>query len=86
MATQPQLQPDLTDEPPADDHENEIELQGEEQYRKAPWTDDPNEWCRAHIFTMLADANIDGGILVENMDAIYKWIRHGDLPKRGKKL
>lgn len=40
---------------------------------------------RAFIFEQYADAEIDGRILVQNMETIFQWIRNGTVPEATKK-
>ena len=44
-----------------------------------------DEIRRAFIIDVMADADIDGKVLVENMDAIFHWLKSGELPKKVKK-
>lgn len=50
-----------------------------------PWTDDPDEQRRAFILTLMASADIDGKILVENMRRVETWLRTGRAPARLQK-
>jgi hypothetical protein len=48
-----------------------------------PWTKDDDEKCRAFIFELMANSEIDGYVLVDNMDRVYHWMRFNKkLPKR----
>jgi hypothetical protein len=49
------------------------------------WSTDPDEQCRAYVVRLMADPQYDGYILVSNMDAVYKWLRHGAIPQKNKK-
>ena len=48
------------------------------------WTRDQDEIRRSFIFDKLSDPSIDGRILVENMDLIFRWLTKGELPKAKK--
>jgi hypothetical protein len=43
--------------------------------------------CRMFIIEHMADADIDGGILVRNMDLVCRWLWLGEVPEApgGKK-
>lgn len=53
------------------------------------WTADPEEQRRAFIFEHMASPDIDGKILVENMNMAAEWLKSGAMPKlepvRGRK-
>jgi hypothetical protein len=36
--------------------------------------------CRMFIIEHMADADIDGGILVRNMDLVCRWLWSGEVP------
>lgn len=70
----------------AADSEIEAEIVPEEKKEEEfPWAMDDEERCRSFVYVQMTDggdaSQIDGKILVENMDMIYKWIRSGELPK-----
>ena len=46
------------------------------------WTNDVDEKRRAFVVNQMAYAEVDGKILVENMHAVYEWLRTGVLPAR----
>ena len=39
------------------------------------WTDDPDEIRRAFIIDVMSDADIDGKVLVQNMQQVFEWLR-----------
>jgi len=45
-----------------------------------------DEQRRAFVFAQLADAEIDGEVLVKNMDMIARWIETGEVPKKGQRV
>jgi hypothetical protein len=48
-----------------------------------PWAANSDEACRNFIFELMASAEIDGAVLVDNMDRVYHWLRfHKKLPKK----
>jgi hypothetical protein len=48
-----------------------------------PWTSNTDEDCRTFIFERMASPEIDGAVLVDNMDRVYHWLRfHKKLPKK----
>jgi len=49
------------------------------------WSDDPDEHRRVFILKLMADPDINGVILVENMDAVAKWLKDGTVPTRAKR-
>ena len=48
------------------------------------WTQDKDEIRRAFIFDKIADPQIAGHILVENMEMIFQWLTKGSVPKAKK--
>lgn len=50
-----------------------------------PWSVDDDMARRTFIFTYMADANIVGATLVENMAIIDEWIRTGVVPQKAAK-
>ncbi len=49
------------------------------------WAKDPDEIRRAFIFDKMAEPNIDGRILVENLEFVFRWLKSGEVPKTPKK-
>ncbi len=60
-------------------------LEDEPEYEICPWSKDPDEHRRAFIIREMASADIDGAIMVSNMDAVYRWLRDCALPVVTKK-
>lgn len=58
---------------------------GGDDYGICHWSKDPDEHRRAFIIREMATADIDGPIMVANMDAVYRWLRDGVLPPTKKK-
>ena len=54
------------------------------------WAETPDEMCRAFIFQWFAGtselANYEGPQLVKNMDVVFKWLRHGQVPRSHLKV
>jgi hypothetical protein len=51
------------------------------------WTDDQDEIRRAFILDVMADADIDGKVLVSNMQQVFDWLKGNSChssPKRSK--
>lgn len=80
---EPDRKPEFADGDDDDPPEFDIDFVPDEapQYF---WTKDVDEIRRTFIFDKLADPSIDGRILVENMELIFKWLTKGDLPKAKK--
>lgn len=68
-----------------EDGDLEIEVLDDAEYEICPWSKDPDEHRRAFIIREMASADIDGAIMVSNMDAVYRWLRDGSLPVVTKK-
>jgi hypothetical protein len=48
-----------------------------------PWAADAEERCRTFVFDRIGSPDIDGAVLVDNMDRVYQWVRFGKkLPKK----
>lgn len=48
------------------------------------WTTDKDEIRRAFIFDKMADPQIIGSVLVDNMEMIFQWLTKGTVPKAKK--
>lgn len=48
------------------------------------WTDDVDEKRRAFIISTMAVAEIDGHVLVTNMEMVFQWLKSGALPEEKK--
>ena len=48
------------------------------------WAEDTDEIRRAFIIDVMSDADIDGGVLVDNMNTVFQWLKSGELPKKSK--
>lgn len=62
-------------EPEIDD---ETETDADEQ-----WSD---EQLRRFIVGHMANAEIEGYVLVDNMETVFKWIKHGTVMRRPRKV
>lgn len=73
-------EPEPEDEPEGDEPEIVVEPP---QYF---WTNDPDEQRRAFIIETMSDADIDGPVLVSNMEAVFQWLKNGTVsaPKAKK--
>jgi hypothetical protein len=71
------------DEDPPD--EPEIEDVLDDEKREFYWTDDQDEIRRYYILIHMANSDMDGKILVENMNLVYNWCVKGELPKKSEK-
>lgn len=58
------------------DDDTEVEIVPEDY----PWAQDADERRRSFVFESMASPEIDGGILLKNMDAIVQWLKTGALP------
>ena len=78
-----QAKPEFGD---GDDSSGELEIdfipRGDVEYH---WAKDPDEIRRSFIFDRMASSEIDGKILIENMDLIFRWLTKGEQPKAPKK-
>lgn len=45
------------------------------------WSDDPDEKRRAFIINTYATSEIDGNILITNMELIFQWLKNATVPK-----
>ena len=50
-----------------------------------PWAIDDEERCRSAIMEIMASADIDGKIMVWNMETVYQWVRQHVIPPETKK-
>lgn len=72
----------VTEHGDGDDGDDELDIEFIEDDAPAPlctWSSDPDEHRRAYVVRLMADPNIAGYILVENMDAVYKWMKDGTI-------
>jgi hypothetical protein len=84
--SQPQLS-DIPETGGGDDDDNETSLQiFDDDRRLCTWSDDPDEHRRAFIIDIMANAEIEGQILVANMDAVFKWLKDGTVPTKSRSL
>lgn len=68
----------MTSQPANDDTlRQELPEPPEDKY---PFVATHEQGLRCFIFEMMADADIDGKILVENMNYVYEWINEGTVP------
>jgi hypothetical protein len=65
-----------------DEDEIEVEVVPEKPDDSYPWCTDDDERRRTFVAEIMANSEIDGRILVENMDTLYKWLKDGLLPKK----
>jgi hypothetical protein len=49
-----------------------------------PHTAPLDEQRRAFVLETMADAELDGRLLVQNMDLVYKWLADGSVPPTEK--
>ncbi len=66
------------------DEEMEIEVLEDDGAMVVYRPTNPDEQRRAFIFHKMADSSVDGKILVENMDAVCRWLKDGTMPKDRK--
>lgn len=66
-----------------------IEVELEDDVEEVPpftpictWSDDVDEHRRAFVISHMGNAGIEGKILVENMEAAFKWLRGDPLPQK----
>lgn len=48
------------------------------------WTNDKDEWRRVFVFDRMADSDIVGSTLVENMHAVEQWLKSGRVSRKPK--
>ena len=60
-----------------DGEEVEAEFFPDESKILCTWSDDKEEHRRVFIFDRIADSQISGNILVDNMEAICQWLKSG---------
>jgi hypothetical protein len=78
-----QVTPTLGD---GDDGDGDLDLEVvPEKEPLCSWSDDPDEHRRTFIFDRMNDAQIDGKILVENMQMVAEWLKTGTVPQPTKK-
>lgn len=46
---------------------------------------DDDQRLRCFITETMADADIAGEVMVENMEFVYQWVKNGTVPKTAKK-
>lgn len=68
------------------DDEPEIGVQIIEpsEFDVCTWTDDVDEKRRAFVVNQMANADVDGKVLVENMHAVCDWLKSGALPAEAR--
>lgn len=57
--------------------EPEFEIDLDREY---PWAADGDELRRTFVFEIMGTPEIDGDILVKNMDAVAQWLKTGVVP------
>jgi hypothetical protein len=45
------------------------------------WTNDVDEKRRAFVVSQMAQADIEGPVLVKNMHAVAEWLKSGQIPE-----
>lgn len=72
--------------PPDDDGGDEIEAEfiPDENGQLCTWSESKDEWRRVFVFKEMATSDLAGNILVENMDAVCKWLKDGSVPRKLK--
>ena len=55
----------------------ELVPEKEETY---PWAADDDERRRSFVFEFMANSDIDGKLLIGNMDGVLQWLQSGKLP------
>ena len=80
-----QIAPQLPDDTGGDD-EVDAELWPDDNKPLCTWSSDPDEHRRVFVFDKMADSDIAGHTLVENMDAVCKWLKDGTVPQKERKL
>ena len=81
MTKQTTLPKDGDEDPP---EEFDIEVVPEKDEREFYWTDNQDEIRRFYILCHMADPDMDGKILVENMNHVYNWCVRGEMPAAAK--
>ena len=76
-------EPRLTDDDGGDD-EVEAELWLNDNRPLCTWSDNKDEWRRVFVFDKMANLDIAGHTLVENMDTVCKWLKDGTVSKERK--
>lgn len=64
--------------------EAEAEVEAEivpEVLPKLPWASDDDEMRRAYIVQEMATPDVDGKILVQNMELVFRWMKNGIVPE-----
>ena len=79
------IEPQLPDDSGGGD-EVEAEFWPDDNKPLCTWSDNKDEWRRVFVFDKLADSDIAGHTLVENMDAVCKWLKDGAVAKHERKL
>ena len=69
-----------------DGEEIEAEFIPDETKITCTWSTDPDEHRRVFIFDKMADADIAGNTLVENMETVCQWLKNGTVPTKKPKL
>jgi hypothetical protein len=64
------------------DAEPVIEVNPEDKY---PFALDEDEALRCFIIECMSSSDIAGRTLIENMEAVYQWVRNGTVPKEKHK-
>lgn len=78
MTTAPELEIE-------DDDLGPIELSPDDE--DYPWAMTPDEKLRCFIVEQMGNSEIDGKVLVENLQAVFDWVKTGAVPKgESKKL
>jgi hypothetical protein len=63
--------------PMADALELELVPEEREPEKRYEFLDDDDQQLRAFIFETIGNADIDGAILIHNMQAVFDWIKNG---------
>ena len=66
------------------DDELEVEFVPQSDLDVCTWTDDVDEKRRAFVVNQMANSDVDGRVLVENMHAVCEWLKSGHLPAEAR--
>jgi hypothetical protein len=67
------------------EEEIEAEIVDDTPEDRFPWAVDDEERCRSFIAEVMANADIDGKVMVWNMELVYLWVRSHVVPPEAQK-
>ena len=65
-----------------DEPEVGVQINAPSELDVCTWTSDVDEKRRAFVVSQMAQADIEGPVLVKNMHAVAEWLKSGQIPEQ----